>query len=96
MQTLTTHERQSGPSRVIGIERQCATPYFRREIVLEALRMERLRKYRLMFGIAALVCLCALAVCIYERVPYEPAAAALCCAVGIFMVFAMKVHDAQH
>jgi hypothetical protein len=96
MRTLTT-PRQSGTSRVIGIEgnQQCATPYFSKGVVLEELRMERLRKYRLMFGIASLICLCALVACLYERVSYEPAAALLCCVVGIFMVFAMKVHDAR-
>lgn len=57
-------------------------------------RVERLRKFRFIFGIASVLWLGVAIACVVFRLPYEPAAAMACCFSGIFTVFAMKVKDA--
>lgn len=64
-------------------------------ISVDELRVKRLIKQRKVFGLATLMILAALLAVLGFGLPYEPLAALLFCVMGIFVVFAMKVHDAQ-
>lgn len=59
------------------------------------LRFKKLEKYRLLFGVLSLLGLALLVVSLLVGVRYEPSAAILCCFVGIFVVFTMKIRDAH-
>jgi len=69
--------------------------FYTESLVLHLIRLNRLRRLRLWFGVAVILSLCALIVCLALHIPYEPAAALLSSLMGIFVVFAMKVHDGQ-
>jgi hypothetical protein len=64
-------------------------------ISVDELRFKRLLKERKVFGIASLMVLAGLIAAAWAGIPYEPFAAMLFCVLGIFVVFAMKVRDAQ-
>ncbi len=64
-------------------------------ISVAELRLKRLKKERKIFGITSLMILVGLLAVLWAGIPYEPFAAVLLCVLGIFVVFAMKVHDAQ-
>lgn len=57
------------------------------------LRLAKLRRLRLLSGVICLSVLAWLCASVYQKVPYEPAAALLACTSGIFAVFYMKVRD---
>ncbi len=75
--------------------RNLSTAVFSERVAVECLRMNRLRKYRLIFGLLSLICLLGLAVCLYLRIPYEPSAALFFSFFGVFAVFVLKVRDAS-
>jgi phosphatidylserine synthase len=64
-------------------------------ISVDELRMRRLKKNRMGFAIATLVMLAALLTALFINIPYEPFAALFFCLMGLFVVFAMKIHDAK-
>jgi hypothetical protein len=82
-------------TNVFPVIKEVPATFFAQSIALEQIRFANLRKQRLIFGIASLVCLLSLATCLFLKLPFEPAAAILCCFTGMFVVFAMKVKDAQ-
>lgn len=64
-------------------------------ISVDELRWKRLLKERRIFAIASVMMLLGLLAAVWAGIPYEPFAAMLFCVLGIFVVFAMKVHDAK-
>lgn len=62
--------------------------------VLE-LRMQHLRRHRMLWGIVSALFLVYLAASFPAGISYEPAAALLACSLGLFAVFSMKVADAK-
>ncbi len=59
------------------------------------MRFTKLKKYRLLFGVLSLIALAGLIISLSVGVSYEPSAAILCCLVGMFVVFSMKIRDAH-
>jgi hypothetical protein len=68
--------------------------FFTATVRSEEVRLNRLKRNRLVFGIFSLACAALLLICLYAGFPYEPAAAMTCCFTGMFAVFALKVKDA--
>lgn len=87
--------KQPGGGESVSTMNVSSQPLFSERLVLQQIRLERLRRLRNWFGIASILSLCALIACILLHVAYDPAAAVLSCCMGTFVVFAMKVHDAK-
>lgn len=83
------------PDFVAGTIENVGAPLFVHLVDPVRLRMKSLRRKRMIWGVISLLCVCALVASIYFRLPYEPAAAILCCCFGIFIVFVLKVEDAK-
>ena len=59
------------------------------------LRMQRLRRHKILWGFVSILCLIYLGVSFPAGISYEPAAALLACSLGLFAVFSMKVSDSR-
>jgi hypothetical protein len=86
-----TSEKGTAPQRVVHPQ----LVVYSVQLTAEDFRMQRLLKYRRIFGLASLLLFAVAAVCIVFNAPYEPAMALFTCTVGTLLVFVMKVKDAR-
>jgi hypothetical protein len=86
-----TSEKGAAPQRVVVPQRV----FYSVQLTAEEIRMKHLLRYKRIFGLTSLLLLLVVVVCMFFRVPYEPAMALFTCTVGTLLVFVMKVKDAQ-
>jgi len=84
-------EKAAAPQRVVSPQ----LVVYSVQLTAEDFRMQRLLKYRRIFGLVSLLLFALTVVCVVFHVPYEPAAAMFTCTVGTLLVFVMKVKDAK-
>lgn len=68
---------------------------FETKLSIESYRMEKIRKYRSLFGIATVIFACFTMASLVLHWNYEPFVALSFSTLGIFVVFAMKVHEGK-
>jgi hypothetical protein len=83
-------EKAAAPQRVVSPQ----LVVYSVQLTAEDFRMQRLLKYRRIFGLTSLLLLAVAVVCVAFNVAYEPAVAMFACTVGTLLVFVMKVKDA--
>jgi|ERR1700686_5118601 hypothetical protein len=84
-------EKAAAPQRVVSPQ----LVVYSVQLTAEDFRMQRLLKYRRIFGLTSLLLLAVAVVCVAFNVAYEPAVAMFACTVGTLLVFVMKVKDAR-
>ncbi len=85
----------NGEIETIPVRIETSISIYETTVILEDVRRKNLRRNRMWFGIVSVICFCALVASFILHIPYEPAAAILCCVFGTFLVFVIKLRDAK-